>query len=101
MSRRVGDRDRGFSGSVKKYLFERVDHGSQLKSYFADDRARVNSARTTRTRFYPARITHVGIETAMPGDCVEMNPAATLLNLSNDGRNDQFRYLGNRNNLYL
>jgi hypothetical protein len=101
MYRRVGDRDLLSFGPVRKYLFQRVDHESHLKSYFAGDRASVNSARPTRTRFYSARSTHVGIETAMPGDCVEMNPTAALLNLSNVRWSDPFRYISNRHNLDL
>jgi hypothetical protein len=88
MSRRVGDRDLLSFGPAKSCLFQLVGHQPQLKSYFAGDRARVNSAQPTRTRFYSARNTHAGIVTAMPGDCEEMNPTATLLKLGNDGRPD-------------
>ena len=99
MSRRVGDRGSASFGPVKKYLFECVGHRPPLKSYFAGDRAQVNSAQPTRTRFYSARRTHAGIETAMPGDCEEMNPTAALLHMSNDGRKKRFRCVADRQSL--
>jgi hypothetical protein len=46
------------------------------ESSSAGDRALVNPARLTRTRFYSARKTRQGIATLPSDDCVEMNPAA-------------------------
>jgi len=100
MPRRVGDRDSVSFDPVKSYLLLLVEFQSQPKSYFAGDRASVNSARPTRTSFYSARSTHGGIETAMPGDCGEMNPTAALLTMSNDGRKKRFR-IANRYSLSL
>jgi len=71
MSRQIGDRDLRLSGPAGEFRP-------------TGDRARVNSARLTRTWFYPARTgeglcprrTPLGIAPHRPGDCVEMNPAA-------------------------
>jgi hypothetical protein len=95
MSRRAGDRERTVFGSARILILLRVGQQPQQESYFAGDRVVVNSARPTRTGFYSARNKRAGIETSMTGDCEEVNPTATLLNLSNAGWYERFRQDGN------
>jgi len=98
MSRRAGDRELTGFGSAKILILLRVGQQPQQESYFAGDRVVVNSARPTRTSFYSARNMRAGIETSMAGDCEEVNPTATLLNLSNAGWSKRFRKDDNRQN---
>lgn len=98
MSRRAGDRELTGFGSARILILLRVGQQPQQKSHFAGDRVVLNSARPTRTSFYSARNTRAGIEASMAGDCEEVNPTATLLNLSNAGRHKRFRKDDNRQN---
>ena len=59
----------------------------------AGDRARVNSARPTRTRFYSARNPRIGSVPDLAGDCGEMNPTAAPFDPNDEGRSDAFRQL--------
>jgi hypothetical protein len=73
MSRQIGDRGLRLSGPESI----RVANQPLVESLRLDgDRALVNPARLTRTRFYSARTTPLSIAPHRPGDCEEMNSAA-------------------------
>ena len=98
MSHRAGDRERTRFDSAKIFILLCVGQQPQQESYFAGDRVVANSVRPTRTSFYSAQNTRAGIEASMAGDCEEVNPTATLRNLSNVGWYKRFRQDDNRQN---
>jgi len=93
--RRVGDRGQVLFGPVDSIAAALGSNAQALWGSPTGDRDKVNSARSTRTRFYSARSTRGGNTTAASGDCAEMNPPAASHRFCDAGRDPRFR-LGNQ-----
>ena len=93
--RRVGDRDQVLFGPVGSVVLPPWKSAQALPGSAIGDRDSVNSARSTRTRFYSARRTRGGNTTAASGDCAEMNPPAASHRFCDVGWDPRFR-LGNQ-----
>lgn len=93
--RRVGDRDQVLFGPVGGIVLPLWKNVQALPDSASGDRDSVNSARSTRTRFYSARSTRVGNAPAASGDCAEMNPPAASHRFCDGGWELRFR-LGNQ-----
>jgi hypothetical protein len=89
-SRRVGDRDEhsfGPAGDVSLL----GGKAQASPGWPAGDRDSVNSARSTRTRFYSARKTLAEVRLGRSGDCEEVNSTATPPCFGDGGRQRRFR----------
>jgi len=93
--RRVGDRDQVLFGPVGSVVLPPWKNAQALPGSAIGDRASVNPARPTRTRFYSARKKRGGIATAASGDCAEMNSPAASHRFCDGGWETRFR-LGNQ-----